>query len=282
MQTLKGLNDSELLTSTKTAVHDEKTKTLLVLEHLREIESRLLYAQLGYSSLFAYGVKELGYSEAEILARISAMRLSREIPEIKEAVQEGALSLTNLSMANSFFRKAEVTSVEEKRSVLKSLENKSTREGERILEERFGGQPTPEKISFVLTEENKIRLAAIQELTGISDPQKVFEYLLSSTLKKATLPRAPKANKVKQSGIHRSPTKSQKKAIIQRDERRCTYISSAGKRCEETRNLQFDHIKPYSKGGLTTTENLRLLCPAHNALAAKEIFGEKFQRYRRS
>ena len=63
-----------------------------------------------------------------------------------------------------------------------------------------------------------------------------------------------------------------------RDGNRCTYISKDGKRCEETSNLQIDHIIPYAKGGSNEPENLRLLCFAHNQLMAEEEFGEEHMR----
>src|SRR4051812_35745047 len=33
------------------------------------------------------------------------------------------------------------------------------------------------------------------------------------------------------------------------------------------------HIRPHALGGPNTRENLRLLCPAHNQLAAIQVFG---------
>ena len=57
----------------------------------------------------------------------------------------------------------------------------------------------------------------------------------------------------------------------------CEYVSPAGKRCGETRNLQYDHVRPFAAGGSHDTENLRLLCPAHNRHTAEKIFGKRYQ-----
>ena len=67
----------------------------------------------------------------------------------------------------------------------------------------------------------------------------------------------------------------------ERDGDRCTFVSDAGKRCAETRLLQFDHIDPVARGGEATVENLRLVCSAHNRYAAERVFGAEFMSRKR-
>ena len=50
----------------------------------------------------------------------------------------------------------------------------------------------------------------------------------------------------------------------QRDEGKCSYVSPEGKQCRERNFLELDHIHPWSLGGTSTSENLRLLCRTHN------------------
>jgi 5-methylcytosine-specific restriction endonuclease McrA len=63
-------------------------------------------------------------------------------------------------------------------------------------------------------------------------------------------------------------------AVEQRDQCQCTFVAADGRRCSETRNLQFDHVQPHALGGESTVTNLRLLCGAHNRLEAAKVFGE--------
>lgn len=58
---------------------------------------------------------------------------------------------------------------------------------------------------------------------------------------------------------------------------RCEYVSPAGKRCNETRHLEYDHVRPFAAGGSHDTENLRLLCPTHNRHTAEKVFGKRYQ-----
>jgi 5-methylcytosine-specific restriction endonuclease McrA len=69
-----------------------------------------------------------------------------------------------------------------------------------------------------------------------------------------------------------------RREVLERDGNRCTFVSAVtGQRCECERGLQFDHIKPFALGGdSNTSQNLRLLCAAHNRLAAENVFGTEF------
>ena len=60
---LSGLPDQVLLAHTRSLVLHEQALQLAVLDHLREIHARHLHLRLGFSSLFDYAVRELGYSE---------------------------------------------------------------------------------------------------------------------------------------------------------------------------------------------------------------------------
>jgi hypothetical protein len=101
---LKHLSNPELLTQTQALVHQERRLGVEILWHLREIESRRLYAERGYSSLHTYCVQELKYSDGAAHRRISAMRLLKDLPEVEEKIQSGALSLSTAATLQDFLR----------------------------------------------------------------------------------------------------------------------------------------------------------------------------------
>ncbi len=72
--------------------------------------------------------------------------------------------------------------------------------------------------------------------------------------------------------------KAIRREVRLRDSEQCSYVDSAtGRRCECKRGLQYDHIKPFALGGVSDSpQNLRLLCQAHNRIAAENIFGADF------
>ena len=104
-----------------------------MLWHLREVDVRKLYAKRGFPSLYEYVIKYLGYSESSAFRRISAMRLVKELPEIEEKIESGALKLSQLASIQAFARAEKsnvgrVISSEEKRKLLHEVENRSQRE----------------------------------------------------------------------------------------------------------------------------------------------------------
>jgi hypothetical protein len=68
---------------------------------------------------------------------------------------------------------------------------------------------------------------------------------------------------------------SVRRAVFARDEGRCTYADSSGRRCAETHGLELHHLRAFAQGGEHTEANLALRCRSHNALAAEEDFGRE-------
>ena len=65
-----------------------------------------------------------------------------------------------------------------------------------------------------------------------------------------------------------------RRLVFQRADGRCEYKNPhTGQTCGSRFQTQIDHIKPVALGGTNAVENLRLLCRAHNAWSAEEIFG---------
>jgi hypothetical protein len=164
---LSHMSDPQLLESTRAAVAEERRLTACVLVHLEEVERRGLHLDR-YASMFQFCLQDLRYSESEANARISAMRLAREMPEITQAVEQGRLSLTNLVKAHAYFKQEKKTgtpvSAQAKKELLQELEGKSKRECEVILA-RLSPQALPAERERVLTPTHmEISFTADQEL----------------------------------------------------------------------------------------------------------------------
>ena len=64
-----------------------------LLECLEQIQARRIYLEKGYSSLFEYIVKSLGHSESTAYSFQTILRKSREVPELKQMVKVGEITL---------------------------------------------------------------------------------------------------------------------------------------------------------------------------------------------
>jgi hypothetical protein len=78
-------------------------------------------------------------------------------------------------------------------------------------------------------------------------------------------PDAPKLEKIKdERKARKALTNEIMSAVWARDEGMCV-------ECGSTDDLQFDHMVPYSKGGSSTVENLRILCQPCNSSRGNKI-----------
>ena len=69
--------------------------------------------------------------------------------------------------------------------------------------------------------------------------------------------------------------------VFRRDRGHCTFVGDTGHPCESRHGLEFDHIVPIARGGLTTADNLRLRCRTHNHVEAERTFGAAFMKAKR-
>ena len=78
-----------------------------MIDHLREIQKRRLYLRRGFSSLFDYAVRELGYSDAAAWRRIKAMRLCTDVDGVRERLQSGTMTLNAAAQLQHAFDRQE-------------------------------------------------------------------------------------------------------------------------------------------------------------------------------
>ncbi len=201
---LNQLDDRQLLKQTKQLACTERELLTNILHHLREVERRKLFCDLGCGSLFEYAVKELKYSDGQAGRRIQALRLTSEIPEAMKKLETGELSLSNVSQAQSFFREVnklkpyKPMKTSEKKAVLKKLENKTRREGQKELVKLHPVAALPREKERVITEnQSEVRFVMdtslkekLEEVRSLMGPKGVnmnfaelFEYLTDARLK---------------------------------------------------------------------------------------------------
>lgn len=143
MQCLK--LDQEL----KTLVKTERKITHEILLIIQTLYMTKSYRELGYSSLFEYFTKEIGYSEGSAQRRISAAKLIKQCPKIEDELKSGNLNLTQVALAQTAIKQEEkaqevVLSPEKKSEIIDKLKNKSGFETKKILKEELPSFELPQ------------------------------------------------------------------------------------------------------------------------------------------
>ena len=162
------LTDSCLLERSLGLVAEEKRITLELTDYLREIERRMLYAEIGYSSLFDFCIRHLGLSEGSTHRRISVMRLIRDLPSVRAEIEAGRLSLSSATTLNGFFqaekRRGKRMTLAEKEAVVQQVIGLSKRECDAKLFEISPQAMPREKERVISATETEIRFIADKEL----------------------------------------------------------------------------------------------------------------------
>ena len=313
------LNDN-LITAVRSLVKEERRITREILDHINEVARRRLYADLGFSSIFDWLVKELGYSESAAYRRQQAARVLRAVPGAAGKMESGALGLTVLSKVQTLIRADEKRtgqkmSIQEKSEILSKVESCSGREAEHRLAQHFpelasqfqDGLKSKEKVRAIsedhisvqvtFTREQFEKLKRIQELLshthGGSSHAEALDAAMDvflekkDPLKRIVKPRPAPCDTAAEVEMPfakpaKSLTPSIRNAVLKKSGGQCEYRESkTGHRCASRLFLEIDHIQPRALGGTNVPDNLRVLCRTHNLLVAENIFGrEKIEAFR--
>ena len=164
----KPLTDNQLESSLKQKCLEERKLTLEIIELLEELDRRKLYLRRGFASLLEYCVKELKYSESSAYRRISAMRVVRDVPETKTAIETGTLNLVTVAQAQTFFRSEaknkKIYSKDDKQKLLTQLHHKSSRQAEKVLLQISPESVSQEKVRQVTADKTQITLTISDDL----------------------------------------------------------------------------------------------------------------------
>ncbi|MEO5988287.1 MAG: hypothetical protein ABIU54_00280 [Candidatus Eisenbacteria bacterium] len=319
------------------------------------IESRQVHVAAGYPSMHAYCVGVFHMSGDEAFKRIRSARAARRFPILLQAVADGRIHLTAITILAKHLTPANVTDLVEASTHRTKLQIRlliaqrfpladvptSRREvstscsvlvptlepaapqssdhagylidvntsKESQVPEPVGVavsrrpvvlpidlhqfvtplSPTRVELRCTISHEAHDDLRAIQALLGHAAPGidvvRVVERALREMharleKQKFAATECPRASKGVSTG--RYIPNQVRREVRDRDGGQCTFVGSKEHRCEARTLLEFDHVRPVSCGGKSTTQNLSLRCHAHNQHEAEQLFGEEFMEGRRA
>ncbi len=157
-------------------------------------------------------------------------------------------------------------------------------------------QPTaPERyrVQFTIGQATHEKLRRIQALLRreipSGDPGVLFDRALTLLLeqvekKKLGLTASPRRRSIRRATDReiRTPVLASRDVpsavrgvVWVRDEGRCAFVSSGGRRCTERAFVEFHHVQTHAKGGPPTANNISLRCRRHNQYEAELVFGPR-------
>jgi hypothetical protein len=289
---------NELHSKALVAAKNFKEAERTLQEVLREIDYHKVYYDLGYRSLQAYAISALGLTPDVAYNHCTVAQKARDLPEIRKAIAEGAVSVTAVRYMAPVLTKENQKEMVSLASTLTQSELR--REVAKLNPEK---EEVAEKARYVREDRLALELRVSDELMKklrraqdvVSQSKREFSSL-EDTLeamvevfleKKDPLRKAERAQEkeVKSPTLpigdfrftRKGPSKRValpawlKHRVLARSGGRCMANNPDGSRCEQTRWLHTHHIKPLSEGGTNDLENLTVLCSGHHRMIHRKM-----------
>jgi hypothetical protein len=283
---MNSLSDETLFLKLKILCKTERQTLSQILDHLQEVEKRKAYAKLGYSNIFKYLTRELGYSDGAAGRRMNALKLVKAMPESMKLIADGELNLSTVGKVNTLIDWEKQKGERVDTDLLNQFRGKTAAQCDQILGERGAPKPKREsrkyiskdevRLSLNLTNKTHKQLERLKDHLRTSKTDQAIDFAVNLALHQIEK-KMNKTNKSRGSHNRRVFSAATKKAALKRAGFCCQYDG-----CDETRYLEFDHLRAYALGGGNEIENCRVICRTHNFYAATQVFGHNhMNRFRK-
>lgn len=250
-----------------------------LIENLHLVKEHQVFKKLGYTSLHVYAVEELGLSSDGAYQYTRVADKAREIPELKQAIDEGTLTVSTVrriltvitpETKTEWIEKAiSLPQKELEREVVIHNPRELVRERLKPLTEHLTGlhctipKELEQMIERIRDLESQRMRRPVDLVASLTAACKVYLEKNDPVLKaKRNLGKPiPRSN-----SVARQIPAQVKHAVNHRDQGQCVYVDAKGRRCPNRRWVELHHKQPYSQGGSHTTDNLVTLCRNHHSL----------------
>lgn len=273
---------------------------------LAEIEVQEVHLELGYSSMWDFCINRYKMTKDETQLRLTVARLLQKFPQLLGPLEQGEITLTNLSLLRNMLDASNVEALvalsSHKRKVevqelvaAQNPEAANENELKKVRQEPAEGSlPKPPNVEPAAPEEYDLKLRIdcafhdeIQEACALTQHTNPTGDLL--VLMRAGIRALIKERKKRKYGATDKPasnprpskdpgyvTAATRRAVVARDGLQCAFLGTEGHRCASRKKLEFDHVALRARGGSGDTENIRILCRTHNDYLARKALGERF------
>ena len=268
------LTNERLLAEVRLLVARERTATAVLVASLAEVDLRKLFLDLKYSSLYRFCLQELKLSEGAAYRRIRAARVAKRFPIALNYLEDGSLTLTNITVL------APHLTIANHMALMEAARHKTRAEVERQM-----AALNPDMLDLVtlrvrVRRETLDKLRRAQDLlrhvVPSGDAGEILDRALTLLIREVERKKMAKVEHPRpaRTGSRRARhiPAAVRRAVTERDGGRCAFVGTQG-RCDETGFLEFHHVNPFALNGETTVDNIELRCRAHNQHEADQMFG---------
>jgi len=246
-----------------------------LLSVLMQMQEKKVFRLFKCTGIFSYCMKVLGFSESQATYFGSVARVSKEVPELKAAIDSGVLSISKARRIVKVIDKTNQKEWINKAATLpqKVLDREVAAVNPSVVQERVKPVDYSRyEVKLGISLELKKKLDRVLDLESRKQKRAInleqaLEALLDNYLdKKKKIKKAKRTvlrtvkTKPSEAGKRRLPS-AIKHQVNLRDEGKCQEPG-----CENSRWTEIHHIKPLSEGGSNALANLKTLCSAHHRI----------------
>ncbi|MBK9293351.1 MAG: HNH endonuclease [Oligoflexia bacterium] len=250
------------------AANSFKKAEASLIDILQKVDEYRVYQDFDCKSLYEYCVKILKLSESVAYNFITVARKAKEVPQLREAIQNGDLSVSKARKITPILTPA---NQDQWLQMAQTLPQKKL---EQEVAKSFPKEAVPERLKFItelrlsltlgVSHELSEKLKQVQDLEAQRRQKSVtleetLEALVDIYLKAKSQPVA------RQVSLAKKPLSITRQVDL-RDNGQCSFVDQKGIRCSEKRWLHVHHMTPRSRGGDDSLENLATLCSGHHRL----------------
>ncbi len=309
MTQLKKVSSEKIDAELRLETASERELLSKIVCYIYEVDRRKLYLRYNCTSLFEYLTKEMKYSAGSAQRRLDAARLLGDTPELVEGLASGDLTLSQISIVAHGLKQAKreasnsgakfTSTVEVKRDLFSKVKSQATAGAQQIvaktlnLEIRAFDKMVVQRdeslrLEITFSKEEVELLKEVKDLLSHSMPGASYKEVLVASLKE--LKKRKSASPQKKEGIsqklevrasavevkkfdHSKSSIGEVRRSVFRKDKSCRWEFANGQKCGSTFQLQIDHKKSKWLGGSNESDNLQLLCSAHNKLKYQQEMG---------
>ena len=252
------LADGPLLEALPRIAARDRTTAAELLAHLAEVGSRRLFAAAGHSSMHAYCVGKLLYSDDAAEKRSHAARIAQAHPVLFEMLADGRMSLTTVRALGPHLGNGDAA------DLIAAAASRSRSEIERLLAERYpcrkmfewgtagssahtdtGNLPAPGRVGPSDSADPATTLAP-SHASSSETPLAGERVALQLVIARATHAKLTRAKELLDFAVAANDPRhipsTVREQVAARDAEKCAFVRDDGQRCESRHGLEFDHI----------------------------------------
>jgi len=268
------LTNERLLAEVRLLVARERTATAVLVASLAEVDLRKLFLDLKYPSLYKFCIQELKLSEGSAYRRIRAARVAELFPIALNYLEDGSLTLTNITVLASHL------TIANHMALMEAARHKTRAEVERQMAALNPDLPDLVTLRLRVRRETLDKLRRAQDLlrhvVPTGDAGEVLDRALTLLIREIERKKMAKVEHPRPARTGSRRTRyipaAVRRSVTERDGGRCAFVGTQG-RCEETAFLEFHHVHPFALSGEATVDNIELRCRAHNQHEGNQVFG---------